>query len=273
MHDPPGACRSRGHELRIGQPGDQGFLTEHVETCFKRLFDERCMAARRCTDVDEIERLVGQQVVHAVVPAAVGACFKKGVAPRRQRIGRRHDRDITARLPPRQVPFCRDIAEPDKCAPQHASPSQSSPNLRAMAANDTSRMSIPNMASSSLMTSGGLMRMTCEYDIVMRPRSNASWNRARVIVLSRGSLVVRSATISTPIIKPRPRTSPMKRYFSCSCFRELSISAPTRAEFSTSFSSRMISTAPSPAAAASGFPPKLDELPLGSPNGLADIRS
>ena len=31
------------------------------------------------------------------------------------------------------------------------------------------------------------MRMTCEYDMVMRPRSNASWKRARVMVLSRGA--------------------------------------------------------------------------------------
>ena len=43
-----------------------------------------------------------------------------------------------------------------------------------------------------------------------------------------------------------PRTSPMKRYLSCRRLSASSITAPTRAEFSTSFSSRMASTAPRP---------------------------
>jgi hypothetical protein len=34
------------------------------------------------------------------------------------------------------VPVRRDISEADKCAPQHVPPSQSSPNWRAIAAND-----------------------------------------------------------------------------------------------------------------------------------------
>ena len=78
---------------------------------------------------------------------------------------------------------------------------------------------------------------------------------ASVMALSRGSLVLRSATISTPIIRPRPRTSPMNRYFSWSFLSASSITLPTRAEFSTSRSLMMASTAPRPAAAPNGFPP------------------
>src|SRR5271155_4370723 len=91
--------------------------------------------------------------------------------------------------------------------------------------------------------------------MVTRPRSSASWKSARVIVLSNGALVLRSATMSTPIIRPRPRTSPMKRYFSCTFFSASSMTAPTRAEFSTSLSSVRASIAASPAAPARGLPP------------------
>src|SRR5262249_7999814 len=246
---------SRGDGLRIFNPRDQRLFAKNMMISIQGAFDERCVPAWRGADVDEIKCFVRQQIVHALVPSTAGTSLHKGPALRRDDIGRGDDLNVLDGLPARQMPFRRDVSKSYKSATQHAPQPQSSLNCRAMAPKDWSRMSMPRNASSWVITSGGLMRMTCEYDIVTRPRRNASWKSASVMALSNGSLVLRSATSSTPIIRPRPRTSPMKRYLSCSFFSASSISAPTRAEFSTSPSLMMASTAPRPAAAASGFPP------------------
>src|SRR5262249_51172246 len=78
---------------------------------------------------------------------------------------------------------------------------------------------------------------------------------------------------STPIIRPRPRTSPLKPYFSSKRRSTSSISLPTRAEFSTSPTSRITSIDATPAAAASRSPPQPAELPPAAPDGGAEMRA
>ena len=136
MHDPSSARRSRGYEPRIVGSGDQGFLTEDVEIGPQRLFDERCMTARRRADVYEIERFAGQQIVYAFVPPSFGTRFEKRLAAGRKHIGRSDDPDIIARLPPGQVAFAATFPNPMNAPRSTRSPPQSSPNLREMAAND-----------------------------------------------------------------------------------------------------------------------------------------
>ena len=75
------------------EPGDQGFLTEDVKIGPQRLFDERCMTARRRADVYEIERFAGQQVVYAFVPPSSGHASRNAVAAGRKHIRRSDDPD------------------------------------------------------------------------------------------------------------------------------------------------------------------------------------
>src|SRR5215475_10232614 len=138
------------------------------------------MAAWRRADVDEIKRFAGQQVVYVSIPATAGTRLQKGCASLRDGVGCRYNSNVIPGLPAGQVPQSGNVSEANKCSSQHALP-QSSPNWREMAANDSSRISMPRKASSSLITNGGLIRMTCEYDMVMSPRSSASWKRARVM--------------------------------------------------------------------------------------------
>jgi hypothetical protein len=99
-----------------------------VEARIQRALDECRMAARLCADIDEIKRFVGQQLVHGLVPLPAGASLQKGPALCRDGIGRGDDLNALYGLPARQVPFCRDVSEPDKSATQHAPRPQSSPN-------------------------------------------------------------------------------------------------------------------------------------------------
>src|SRR6201991_4407779 len=154
------------------------------------------MAARRRANIHEVQGFRGQQRINAVVPSCIGAGRAKHLPAACDSVRGSDDPDVATRPPPGQMPFFGDIAESYERTLQHALPAQLRPNFWAIAPSDSSRMPMPRIASSSLITSGGLMRMTCEYDMVMSPRSNASWNSARVMLLSSGSLVVRSATIS-----------------------------------------------------------------------------
>ena len=66
-----------------------------------------------------------------------------------------------------------------------------------------------------------------------------------------------SFTISSPIIKPFPRTSPMISYFSFHSFMILSMYEPCLLAFPRRSFFSMKSMTASPAAAATGFPPKV----------------
>jgi hypothetical protein len=86
------------------------------------------MAAWRRADIDEIERLVVQQIVYGFVPSSAGTSRQKGPSLRRDHVSRGNNLDIFNGLPPRQMAFRRDVSEPDKSATQHAPQPQSSPN-------------------------------------------------------------------------------------------------------------------------------------------------
>ncbi len=55
--------RRRRYRLRIRHPRNQGLFAQHVEARVQRTFNERRMAAWRRADIDEIKRLVAQQLV------------------------------------------------------------------------------------------------------------------------------------------------------------------------------------------------------------------
>ena len=128
MNDAAAARRGRRNGLRILYPRNQRLFAKDVEARIQRALDECRMAARRRADIDEIKRFAGQQVVDGLVPLSAGASLQKGPALRRNGIGRGDDLDILYGLPARQVPFRRDVSEPDKSATQHAPRPQSSPN-------------------------------------------------------------------------------------------------------------------------------------------------
>jgi len=136
VHSTPGARRGRCQDLRVFHARNQRLLTENVKARVQRSLNELCMAARRRADVYKIERFARQQVIHAFVPAPFGTRPEKDLAARRNGIGCSDNSDIGAGLPAGQVPVSRDVSKADKCAPQHVPPSQSSPNWRAIAAND-----------------------------------------------------------------------------------------------------------------------------------------
>src|SRR5689334_898766 len=133
-----------------------------MEARDQRPLDQRRMRARRRADIDEVELLAGEKVIDRRMPPAIGTGGQKGLPARRCGVGRGDDPRIVTRAPARQVPVGRDIAEPNECAPQHGTSAQSRENRRAIAANDWSRISTPRNASSSVMTRGGLMRITLE---------------------------------------------------------------------------------------------------------------
>jgi hypothetical protein len=63
------ACRRGGrYGLRILHPRNKGLFAQDMETRIQRAFDERRMAAWRRADIDEIERLVVQQIAYGFVP-------------------------------------------------------------------------------------------------------------------------------------------------------------------------------------------------------------
>jgi len=120
--------RSCCYGLRISYPRDQRLFAKDVETRIQRALDKCRMAAWGRADIDEIKRLVGQQLVDGVVPSSARASLQKGPALRRNGVGCGNDLDVLYGLPARQVPFCRDVSESDKSATQHAPRPQSSPN-------------------------------------------------------------------------------------------------------------------------------------------------
>ena len=128
MNGAAATCRGRCNGLRILYPRGQRLFAKDVEARIQRALDECRMAARLCADIDEIKRFVGQQVVHGLVPLSAGASLQKGPALCRDGIGRGDDLNALYGLPARQVPFCRDVSEPDKSATQHAPRPQSRPN-------------------------------------------------------------------------------------------------------------------------------------------------
>ena len=75
--------------------------------------------------------------------------------------------------------------------------------------------------------------------------------------LGSGSLVFGSTTNSAPKKRPDPRTSPMQKYLSDKSFKRSREWDPTSRALSTNSSSTIISKTASPAAHATGFPPKV----------------
>ena len=73
-----------------------------------------------------------------------------------------------------------------------------------------------------------------------------------------GSRVSRSLTISTPIMRPGPRTSPMRGSSAASACRPRVSSAPRSAALATRPSSRMTSRTAMPAAQETGLPPYVE---------------
>src|SRR4029078_11930624 len=105
--------------------------------------------------------------------------------------------------------------------------------------------------------------------MVKRPRLKHSSKILRHEFFDSGSFVVLSETRSMPMNRPAPRTSPTKENRSTQSTIRLRKYSPTRWQFSTSASSSIILREALAAAAASGFPPLLDEDPEGSDQGLA----
>ena len=173
------------------------------------------MAAWRRADVDEIERFTGQQILNAIVPPPVGTRLEKRFPPRRRprRSPQRssHRRGTASRA---SDPFAATLPKPMNAPFSTRFPPQSSPKRRAMAANDWSRIS----TAAQRLVLGDDERRVDANDVRIGHGDEAALQRlmeqARVMVLSSGALVLRSATISTPIISPRPRTSPMNGYLS-----------------------------------------------------------
>jgi hypothetical protein len=120
------------------------------------------VAPGRRADVDEIELFAGEKIIDRRMLPAFRTGRKKGLATRRGGVGRGDNPRVVASAPAGQVPVGGDIAEADERALQQGTSAQSRENRRAIAANDRSRISTPRNASSSVMTSGGLMRMTFE---------------------------------------------------------------------------------------------------------------
>ena len=104
----------------------------------------------------------------------------------------------------------------------------------------------------------------------IRPRSKAN-STTRLQSVSAGTLVLRSLTNSTPIIRPMPRTSPMEGWRAMISCKASCVYWPTTAAFSRySFSIKsMVARA---AAQESGLPPKV--LPC-APRGqsITDLRA
>src|SRR5256885_2221863 len=106
----------------------------------------------------------------------------------------------------------------------------------------------------SSTTSGGASRSA----LFPAPRSSRPFRNARSTsscgTSGAGSRVARSFTNSTPIIRPRPRTSPMTAYFSCKRFAPASSRSPRRGTLGKS-SRSTTSRVASAAAQHTGFPP------------------
>ena len=158
-------ARSRGgdHGIGVSDARDERLFAERVEAGVQRLDDQLSVRAGRRADVDEVERFARQQVVRRLAPAGVRKRRKERLPARWGRVGRRDDLHVSRARQPGAWPILSDAAEPDEGAAQHPRRlRQARPNRCEIAAKDWSRMSTPRSASSSVMTSGGLMRMTLE---------------------------------------------------------------------------------------------------------------
>jgi hypothetical protein len=106
-----------------------------VKARVERPLDQRRMATRGRTDVDEIELFAGQEIVNGFMPPASGTGVEKRLATRCGGVGRSDNPHVVPGAPSRQVAVGRDVAEADEPAFEHAA-AQSSENRRAIAAKD-----------------------------------------------------------------------------------------------------------------------------------------
>src|ERR1700730_18575342 len=123
---------------------------------------------------------------------------------------------------------------------------------------DSSSASMATSASSLVTMSGGAMRTV----LGPQPRNKTPRSNASSTMRSRSrapySRVFWSFTISTPIIRPRPRTSPTILCFFGQSAMRFSMWAPTSCEFFSSPSFSITSSVASAAAMQTGLPPKVD---------------
>ncbi len=110
---PPGR---RGDGGGVEGGDGQRLLAQHVHPGRQGPVDHRQVARRRRAEVDEVQRLGGQELVQGLVAAGAGEGRFEGAALLRHRLGRRHDAHVAPRAPARRMAVGRHVAIADEGA-------------------------------------------------------------------------------------------------------------------------------------------------------------